>query len=238
MAARDETLAAALAAVGALMTVLAGDGKRDKGLMSRVVYGQRHVYTCNRGLSTSYLDVVKLRHANAPALLVTARCATPGGEVQMQPKRTMLTCQQCGKQWAAYPSRLNARYCSRQCGRIAFAAVKRRPVAERLWDRVAVVNDDTSCWLWQGATAGKGYGVMAVGSKTDGTHRMAYVHRIALELQLGRSLGEGMNSLHKCDNPPCVRNDGERSHLFEGTTADNIHDMFAKGRAKPGGRVL
>ena len=50
MAGRDETLAAALSAVGALMTVLAGDGKRDKGLMSRVVYGQRHVYTCNRGL--------------------------------------------------------------------------------------------------------------------------------------------------------------------------------------------
>lgn len=47
---RDETLAAALSAVGALMTVLAGDGKRDKGLMSRTVYGQRHVHTCNRGL--------------------------------------------------------------------------------------------------------------------------------------------------------------------------------------------
>lgn len=50
MAERDDTMRAGLAAVGALMTVLAGDGKRDKGLMSRVVYGQRHVYTCNRGL--------------------------------------------------------------------------------------------------------------------------------------------------------------------------------------------
>lgn len=50
MAARDETMAAALSAVGALMTVLAGDGKRDKGLMSRTVYGQRHVHSCNRGL--------------------------------------------------------------------------------------------------------------------------------------------------------------------------------------------
>mgnify|MGYP000364296038 CR=1 FL=1 len=47
---KHETLQAGLAAVGALMTVLAGDGKRDKGLMSRVVYGQRHVYSCNRGL--------------------------------------------------------------------------------------------------------------------------------------------------------------------------------------------
>jgi len=50
MAGRDETLQAGLAAVGALMTVLAGDGKRDKGLMSRTTHGSRHVYTCNRGL--------------------------------------------------------------------------------------------------------------------------------------------------------------------------------------------
>ncbi len=50
MAARDETLAAALAAVSALMTVLAGDDKRDKGLMSRTTHGSRHVYACNRGL--------------------------------------------------------------------------------------------------------------------------------------------------------------------------------------------
>lgn len=33
--------------------------------------------------------MVKLGRANAPALLVTARGATPGGVVQMQPKRTM-----------------------------------------------------------------------------------------------------------------------------------------------------
>ena len=48
--ASDETLAAALAAVSALMTVLAGDGKRDKGLMTRTTHGSRHVYACNRGL--------------------------------------------------------------------------------------------------------------------------------------------------------------------------------------------
>ena len=44
--------AAALAAFSALMTVLAGDGKRDKGLMSRVTHGSRHVYACNRGRPT------------------------------------------------------------------------------------------------------------------------------------------------------------------------------------------
>jgi len=50
MAGRDDTLAAALAAVGALMTVLAGDGRKDKGLMTRTTHGTRHVYACNRGL--------------------------------------------------------------------------------------------------------------------------------------------------------------------------------------------
>ena len=48
--ASHETLQAGLEAVGALMTVLAGDGKRDKGLMSRTVEGRQHVQTCNRGL--------------------------------------------------------------------------------------------------------------------------------------------------------------------------------------------
>jgi hypothetical protein len=38
--------------------------------------------------------------------------------------------------------------------------------------------------------------------------------------------GEGMDILHKCDNPPCINID----HLFEGTPKDNIHDMIAKGR--------
>lgn len=45
-----DTLRAGLAAVGALMTVLAGDGRKDKGLMSRMVEGRQHVWSCNKGL--------------------------------------------------------------------------------------------------------------------------------------------------------------------------------------------
>lgn len=48
--ASHETLAAAHAAVSALVTVLAGDGRKDKGLMTRMMHGSRHVYACNRGL--------------------------------------------------------------------------------------------------------------------------------------------------------------------------------------------
>lgn len=51
MTPRTETLAAATAAVNALARVLAGDGtKRDRGLMTRTVYGTQHIYACNRGL--------------------------------------------------------------------------------------------------------------------------------------------------------------------------------------------
>ncbi len=51
--ARDDTLRAGLAAVGALMTVLAGDGKRDRGLLAKRHQGQAHLRECNRGLYLS-----------------------------------------------------------------------------------------------------------------------------------------------------------------------------------------
>ena len=38
----------------------------------------------------------------------------------------------------------------------------------------------------------------------------------------------GMQVLHRCDNPPCVRPD----HLFLGTNKDNVDDKMAKGRHK------
>lgn len=37
---------------------------------------------------------------------------------------------------------------------------------------------------------------------------------------------DGVDVLHHCDNPPCVRPD----HLFLGTARDNVGDMLAKGR--------
>ncbi len=52
MTERTDTLRAGLAAVGALMKVIAGDPKRktDRGQLTRVYQGGRHLPTCEIGL--------------------------------------------------------------------------------------------------------------------------------------------------------------------------------------------
>jgi hypothetical protein len=82
-----------------------------------------------------------------------------------------------------------------------------------------------SCWLWSGTKAGKGYGQVAAAGE-----RM-YAHRFAWERASG-PIPDGIEVLHQCDNPPCVR----RSHLFLGTQLDNARDMVTKGRAATGAK--
>uniref|UniRef100_A0A6M3JU08 Putative homing endonuclease n=1 Tax=viral metagenome TaxID=1070528 RepID=A0A6M3JU08_9ZZZZ len=74
------------------------------------------------------------------------------------------------------------------------------------------------CWEWQGARSSDGYGVCGV-YKSYRTHRMAW------EIYFG-PIPRDMLVLHHCDNPSCVN----PSHLFLGSQADNMHDMFNKGR--------
>lgn len=75
------------------------------------------------------------------------------------------------------------------------------------------------CWLWQGATNADGYGLI----KVEG--RLCIASRVAWETAFG-TIPAGLNVLHSCDNPPCVRPD----HLMLGTQRANIQDMLAKGR--------
>lgn len=96
--------------------------------------------------------------------------------------------------------------------------VKARPLAERFWEKVDVRGPD-ECWPWLASTNPAGYGRFNVGGSNQIASRVAY------ELVNG-PLGDGMQALHRCDNPPCCN----PTHLFEGTNGDNIRDMFAKGR--------
>lgn len=77
-----------------------------------------------------------------------------------------------------------------------------------------------ACWNWLGARTLEGYGVISVRG------RLQYVHRIALEMALGRPLAEGMFACHKCDNKSCAR----PRHLYEGTASDNQRDTWERIR--------
>lgn len=93
---------------------------------------------------------------------------------------------------------------------------------EQFWDNV---EKSEECWEWK-----KG-----LGSKSKPKHQYgrAFVlgivsrgaHRVAWELSFG-GIPKGLQVLHKCDNPKCVRPD----HLFLGTHADNMKDKGKKGR--------
>jgi hypothetical protein len=86
-------------------------------------------------------------------------------------------------------------------------------------DRLPGLGPDGSCHEWTAGRYRDGYGRIRVGG------RILRAHRVAWEFERG-PIPEGQQVLHKCDNPPCVRED----HLFLGTQAENIADMNAKGR--------
>lgn len=101
-------------------------------------------------------------------------------------------------------------------------------ITERFWARVDKNGpvpphrpDLGPCWVWTGGRS-EGYGAM---SNVNGKNLRAHV--VGFFVQFGRWADPW--ALHKCDNRLCVRGD----HLFEGSRADNIADMRAKGRGSP-----
>lgn len=92
-------------------------------------------------------------------------------------------------------------------------------VSKRFWSKV---KKTSGCWSWTAYKNPNGYGMFR--HTTHGMMKLS--HRVAWELKNGK-IPDGMNCLHRCDNPPFVR----PSHLFLGTQADNYMDMVKKGRA-------
>jgi hypothetical protein len=81
------------------------------------------------------------------------------------------------------------------------------------------MNED-SCILYTRSITDDGYGRI---NHVRGVYR---VHIYVLERKLGRKLLPGMFALHTCDVRNCVSED----HLYEGSHADNMRDMYARDR--------
>ncbi len=79
------------------------------------------------------------------------------------------------------------------------------------------------CHVWTGKPDSHGYGRIWLGGRSGKHHK---AHRVAWILEHGEPPPETPCVLHRCDNPPCVRED----HLFLGTQTDNIADRDRKGR--------
>lgn len=139
------------------------------------------------------------------------------------------TCLNCGRKFVVPATRIRHgvgdKFHSQKCA----GEAKRKPFAERLWQKIAVTNDD-GCWEWQGMRNEHGYGRIWDDAHDDSTvSPLTYAHRAVYELTYG-SLTPQDNVLHRCDNPPCCRPD----HLWLGSHHDNTLDRDNKDRVRHG----
>jgi hypothetical protein len=97
--------------------------------------------------------------------------------------------------------------------------IPRRDFAAYFWSMIDKTTDPGGCWYWTGGTTVHGYG------QTFWNGKMVKAHRVAWELTRG-PIPEGQCVCHTCDCRICCRG----SHLWLGSIAENIKDMYAKGR--------
>src|SRR6476660_9104802 len=106
----------------------------------------------------------------------------------------------CNKRLVTYnPS---VKCCSRRCDKALNPPI---PVGTRFWTKVRqCAHGDFCpfcCWEWTASCNKAGYGYFGVKEGDEWITRLA--HTVAWELVHERTVPEGLQINHHCDNPPC-----------------------------------
>lgn len=123
-------------------------------------------------------------------------------------------------------ARARTRVCSNDIAKVGASTVETARYSSTLRKRFeakVLLDPETGCLNWIGAKRGPGYGNMTRGGRGQGNEGS---HRVAWYLEHGSLPPAPYVLCHKCDNPGCCNVD----HLFVGTMADNMQDMWTKGR--------
>lgn len=91
--------------------------------------------------------------------------------------------------------------------------------ADRFWVKVDKSGGPQACWPWIGSRTPDGYGKF---SWREIRTSPLIAARVAFYLTNGRWPGE---TLHECDNPPCVN----PAHLRDGTHRENAQEAAERG---------
>lgn len=101
-------------------------------------------------------------------------------------------------------------------------AEKAESLRSRLFSRYVI--NDSGCWLWQGITTHRGYGVLR------NCYRLISAHKASFLLHGGVLTKERPFVLHSCHNRNCIN----PQHLRAGTAKENSQDMVSAGRQARG----